>query len=159
RGIADAERAQRVAVMLDLIDLSTIRDQPAADLRSAEQQRVALARALVQEPRLVLVDEPLADPDPQLREQVRLDLKMLQEHLGFTAIYATRDQAGAFALGATVAVMNRGRIEAIGPAREVFQRPRTPFVARFLGLNVWPGRLVSSRGVAQGPDGQRFAQV
>jgi iron(III) transport system ATP-binding protein len=159
RGMAEAERAQRVAAMLEMVGLSAICDRPAAELSAAEQQRVALARALMLEPRLVLVDEPLSDPEPQLRERVRLELKMLQERLGFAAIYATRDQTGAFALGATVAVMHRGRIEAIGPAREVFQRPRTPFVARFLGLNVWPGRLVGSRGVSQGPDGQRFAQV
>jgi ABC-type Fe3+/spermidine/putrescine transport system ATPase subunit len=159
RGIAGAERQERVDRMLDVIGLSAVRDKPAAELSSDQQQRVALARALVCEPRLVLLDEPLSDPDPQVRERVRLELKMLQERLGFTAVYATRDQAGAFALGATVAVMNRGRIEAAGPAREVFQRPRTPFVARFLGLNVWPGRLVGAKGVSQGPDGQSYAQV
>jgi iron(III) transport system ATP-binding protein len=159
RGIAGAERQERVDRMLDVIGLSAVRDKPAAELSSDQQQRVALARALVCEPRLVLLDEPLSDPDPQVRERVRLELKMLQERLGFTAVYATRDQAGAFALGATVAVMNRGRIEAAGPAREVFQRPRTPFVARFLGFNVWPGTLLGSKGVSQGPDGQRFVQV
>jgi ABC-type Fe3+/spermidine/putrescine transport system ATPase subunit len=159
RGIAAAEREQRLAAILDVTGLSAIRNQPAVELSAAEQQRVALARALMLEPRLVLIDEPLSQPDPLSRDQVRLELKMLQEHLGFAAIYATRDQAGAFALGATVAVMNRGRIETIGAAREVFQRPRTPFVARFLGLNVWPGKLVGSRGVSQGPDGQRFAQM
>jgi iron(III) transport system ATP-binding protein len=159
RGIAGAEQQERVDRMLDVIGLSAVRDKPAAELSADQQQRVALARALVCEPRLVLLDEPLSDHDPQVRERVRLELKMLQERLGFTAVYATRDQAGAFALGGTVAVMNSGRIEAAGPAREVFQRPRTPFVARFLGFNVWPGRLIGSKGVSQGPDGQRFAQV
>jgi ABC-type Fe3+/spermidine/putrescine transport system ATPase subunit len=159
RGIAGAERRERVDRMLEVIGLSAVRDQPAAELSGGEQQRVALARALVCEPRVVMFDEPLSNPDAQVRDQLRLELKMLQERLGFTAIYATRDQAGALALGGTVAVMNRGRIEAAGPAREVFQRPRTPFVARFLGFNVWPGRLVGSKGVSQGPDGQRFAQV
>jgi len=159
RGIAGADRQERVDRMLDVIGLSAVRDKSGADLSGDEQQRVALARALACEPQLVLLDEPLSNADPQVRDQVRLELKMLQERLGFTAVYATRDQVGAFALGGTVAVMNRGRIEAAGPAREVFQRPRSPFVARFLGFNVWPGRLVGSKGVSQGPDGQRFAQV
>jgi ABC-type Fe3+/spermidine/putrescine transport system ATPase subunit len=107
----------------------------------------------------VLFDEPLSNLDAQLRDQMRMELKMLQDRLGFTAIYVTHDQAEAFALAGTVAVMNRGRIETAGPPREVFQRPRTPFVARFLGLNVWPGKLVGSKGVSQGPDGQSYAQV
>jgi ABC-type Fe3+/spermidine/putrescine transport system ATPase subunit len=81
---------------------------------------------------------------------------MLQDRLGFTAIYVTHDQAEAFALAETVAVMNRGRIDALGSPRQVFQRPRTPFVARFLGLNVWSGKL---KAVSDGPDGQRYAQV
>jgi iron(III) transport system ATP-binding protein len=156
RGVAKAEREQRVARMLDVVGLSAARDKPAPPLSGGQQQRVALARALVHEPRLVLFDEPLSNLDAQLRDQVRLELRMLQDRLGFTAIYVTHDQAEAFALAETVAVMNRGRIDALGSPRQVFQRPRTPFVARFLGLNVWPGKL---KAVSDGPDGQRYAQV
>jgi ABC-type Fe3+/spermidine/putrescine transport system ATPase subunit len=159
RGLAKVERDERVDRILDTVGLSAARNKPAPELSGGQQQRVALARALVHEPRLVLFDEPLSNLDAQLRDQMRMELKVLQDRLGFTAIYVTHDQAEAFALAGTVAVMNRGRIETAGPPREVFQRPRTPFVARFLGLNVWPGKLVGSKGVSQGPDGQSYAQV
>jgi iron(III) transport system ATP-binding protein len=159
RGLPKAEREERVDRILETVGLSAARDKPAPDLSGGQQQRVALARALVHEPRLVLFDEPLSNLDAQLRDQMRMELKVLQDRLGFTAIYVTHDQAEAFALAGTVAVMNRGRIETAGPPREVFQRPRTPFVARFLGLNVWPGKLHGAKGVSQGPDGQSYAQV
>jgi iron(III) transport system ATP-binding protein len=159
RGLAKVERDERVDRILDTVGFSAARDKLARELSGGQQQRVALARALVHEPRLVLFDEPLSNLDAQLRDQMRMELKVLQDRLGFTAIYVTHDHGEAFALAGTVAVMNRGRIETAGPPREVFQRPRTPFVARFLGLNVWPGRLVGSKGVSQGPDGQSYAQV
>jgi iron(III) transport system ATP-binding protein len=157
RGMAKAERAARVDRILEIVGLSAARDKPAPELSGGQQQRVALARALVHEPRLVLFDEPLSNLDAQLRDQMRLELKVLQDRLRFTAIYVTHDQAEAFALAESVVVMNRGRIETIGSPREVFRRPRTPFVARFLGLNVWPGTLLGPN--ADGPDGQRYAQV
>ncbi len=157
RGVAKAERTARVDRILEIVGLSAARDKPAPELSGGQQQRVALARALVHEPRLVLFDEPLSNLDAQLRDQMRLELKVLQDRLRFTAIYVTHDQAEAFALAESVVVMNRGRIETIGSPREVFRRPRTPFVARFLGLNVWPGTLLGPN--ADGPDGQRYAQV
>ena len=142
RGVANAERQDRVARILDLVGLGTSKDKPATELSGGQQQRVALARALIHEPRLVLFDEPMSNLDAQLREQVRLELQVLQARLGFTAIYVTHDQAEAFALAETVVVMNRGKIETVGPPREVFHRPATPFVARFLGFNVLQGRVV-----------------
>jgi iron(III) transport system ATP-binding protein len=157
RRIAKAERAARVDRILEIVGLSAARDKPAPELSGGQQQRVALARALVHEPRLVLFDEPLSNLDAQLRDQMRLELKVLQDRLGFTAIYVTHDQAEAFALAESVVVMNRGRIEAVGPPREVFRRPRTPFVARFLGLNVWPGKSLGP--TSEGPDGQLYAQI
>jgi len=157
RGVAKAERTARVDRILEIVGLSAARDKPAPELSGGQQQRVALARALVHEPRLVLFDEPLSNLDAQLRDQMRLELKVLQDRLRFTAIYVTHDQAEAFALAESVVVMNRGRIETIGSPREVFRRPRTPFVARFLGLNVWPGTLLGPN--ADGPDGQRYAQA
>lgn len=157
RGVAKAERAARVDRILEIVGLSAARDKPAPELSGGQQQRVALARALVHEPRLVLFDEPLSNLDAQLRDQMRLELKVLQDRLRFTAIYVTHDQAEAFALAESVVVMNRGRIETIGSPREVFRRPRTPFVARFLGLNVWPGTLLGP--TSDGPDGQRYAHV
>jgi ABC-type Fe3+/spermidine/putrescine transport system ATPase subunit len=157
RGVAKAERTARVDRILEIVGLSAARDKPAPELSGGQQQRVALARALVHEPRLVLFDEPLSNLDAQLRDQMRLELKVLQDRLRFTAIYVTHDQAEAFALAESVVVMNRGRIETIGSPREVFRRPRTPFVARFLGLNVWPGTLLGP--TSDGPDGLRYAQV
>ncbi len=149
RKVGKAEARERVARMLDLVGLGAMIDKPATQLSGGQQQRVALARALVHEPRLVLFDEPMSNLDAQLREQVRIELKILQERLGFTAIYVTHDQSEAFALAEQVIIMNRGRIDAMGPPKEVFDEPRTPFVARFLGLNVLDGkveRVTSSNG-------------
>jgi iron(III) transport system ATP-binding protein len=142
RGVGKAEQRARVARILDIVGLAAWIDRPATQLSGGQQQRVALARALVHEPRLVLFDEPMSNLDAQLREQVRMELKVLQERLGFTAIYVTHDQAEAFGLAETIVVMNRGRIETVGPPQEVFHRPQTPFVARFLGLNVLAGKAL-----------------
>jgi ABC-type Fe3+/spermidine/putrescine transport system ATPase subunit len=144
RKVAKAEQRERVDRMLDVVGLREARDKPATVLSGGQQQRVALARALVYEPRLVLFDEPMSNLDAQLRDQVRIELKTLQDRLGFTAIYVTHDQAEAFALAETVVVMNRGRVETAGSPREVSHRPRTPFVARFLGLNVREGKAVQA---------------
>jgi ABC-type Fe3+/spermidine/putrescine transport system ATPase subunit len=142
RKVPAAERRERVRKILDLVGLGAMHDKGATQLSGGQQQRVALARALVHEPRLVLFDEPMSNLDAQLRDQVRMELAVLQDRLGFTAIYVTHDQSEAFALAETVVVMNRGRIETQGPPRAVFDSPATPFVARFLGLNVLEGKLV-----------------
>jgi iron(III) transport system ATP-binding protein len=162
RGVAKAEQQSRVARILELVGLAAWQDKPATQLSGGQQQRVALARALVHEPRVVLFDEPMSNLDAQLREHMRLELMVLQERLGFAAIYVTHDQAEAFALAETVVVMNRGRIETIGAPREVFHRPVTPFVARFLGLNVVPGRVLQTGTATDfGASGQgaRYAEV
>jgi ABC-type Fe3+/spermidine/putrescine transport system ATPase subunit len=163
RGVAKAEQRGRVEKILALVGLSASKDKSATQLSGGQQQRVALARALVHEPRVVLFDEPMSNLDAQLREHMRMELMVLQARLGFTAIYVTHDQAEAFALAETVVVMNRGKVETAGAPREVFHRPQTPFVARFLGLNVVPGRVVRVGGAAQagaaGEPGRRYAQV
>ena len=146
RGIAKAERTARVHRMLDIVGLREERDRSATALSGGQQQRVALARALVHEPRLVLFDEALSNLDAQLREQMRMELKVLQDRLGFTAIYVTHDQVEAFALAEHVVLMNRGRIETQGNPREVFRRPASAFVARFLGLNVICGNAIAVDG-------------
>jgi iron(III) transport system ATP-binding protein len=145
RGVPKDEKRDRTDRILELVGLSAARDKGATALSGGQQQRVALARALIHEPRLVLFDEPMSNLDAQLRAHMRMELAVLQERLGFTAIYVTHDQAEAFALAETVAVMNQGRIETVGEPREVFHRPGTPFVAKFLGLNVLRGRVVASR--------------
>jgi iron(III) transport system ATP-binding protein len=143
RGVPRRETRERVEKMLDTVGLAAAIDKPATQLSGGQQQRVALARALVHEPRLVLFDEPMSNLDAQLREQVRVELKILQERLGFTAIYVTHDQAEAFGLAERIVIMNRGHIDAVGAPKDVFDRPETPFVARFLGFNVLDGKVVS----------------
>jgi iron(III) transport system ATP-binding protein len=144
RRVPKAEIAARTGRILDMVGLSAARDKPATALSGGQQQRVALARALVHEPRLVLFDEPMSNLDAQLRARMRMELAVLQERLGFTAIYVTHDQAEAFSLAETVVVMNHGRIETAGDPRTVFARPQTPFVAEFLGLNINRGCVVSA---------------
>ncbi len=150
RKVPSAEQRDRVARVLDLVGMGAWIDKPATQLSGGQQQRVALARALVYEPRLMLFDEPMSNLDALLRDQVRIELQTLQDRLGFTAIYVTHDQAEAFALAETVAVMNRGRIETVGPPRDVSFRPRTAFVARFLGLNVREGRAIRTGDLQTG---------
>ncbi len=142
RGMGAAERLARASAMLDTVGLKGFENRTATLVSGGQQQRIALARALVHEPRLVLFDEALSNLDAQLREQMRLELRLLQERLGFTAIYVTHDQAEAFGLADTVVLMNQGRIETAGPARAVFARPASAFVARFFGLNVLEGRII-----------------
>ena len=142
RGMGKAERTARAAKMLETVGLKEFENRSATLVSGGQQQRIALARALVAEPRLVLFDEALSNLDAQLREQMRLELRLLQERLGFTAIYVTHDQSEAFGLADTVVLMNQGRIEMQGPARQVFRRPASPFVARFFGLNVLDATLL-----------------
>jgi iron(III) transport system ATP-binding protein len=156
RRVARAEMEKRTARVLDMVGLASASGKPATALSGGQQQRVALARALVHEPRLVLFDEPMSNLDARLRAHMRMELAVLQERLGFTAVYVTHDQTEAFSLAETVAVMNHGRIETIGDPRSVFARPRTPFVAEFLGLNVHRGRALRSHPA---PDGGHFVEV
>lgn len=163
RGASKAVQRERVEKILDIVGLGAWIDRPATQLSGGQQQRVALARALVHEPRLVLFDEPMSNLDAQLREQVRMELKVLQERLGFTAIYVTHDQSEAFALAEKIVVMNRGRIDTVGLPKDVFRRPQTPFVARFLGLNVVEATVAATGkapGVADPATSEhRYAQV
>ncbi|HWX47877.1 MAG TPA: ABC transporter ATP-binding protein [Roseomonas sp.] len=145
RRVPKAEQQARIARMLEIVGLGAWAEKSATQLSGGQQQRVALARALIHEPRLVLFDEALSNLDAQLREQMRMELKILQDRLGFTAIYVTHDQSEAFGLAERLVVMNRGRVEAEGGPRRVFHHPATPFVARFLGLNVLEGEMLGSK--------------
>ena len=124
------ERVQRTATMLGL---ELLLDRKPAQLSGGQMQRVAVGRALVRDPKLFLFDEPLSNLDAQLRDELRIELRRLHESLGITTLYVTHDQAEAMTLGSRICVMNRGRIEQVGRPREVFDRPRTTFVARFIG--------------------------
>jgi iron(III) transport system ATP-binding protein len=161
RRTAKAEQADRVRRMLEIVGLGKWYDRPATALSGGQQQRVALARALVHEPRLVLFDEALSNLDAQLREQMRMELSQLQDRLGFTAIYVTHDQSEAFGLADRIIVMNQGYVDTEGAPRDVFDRPRTPFVAQFLGLNVQQGEVIETAAVPPfaAPPADAWAQV
>ncbi len=126
----------RVAKALEMVGLAGYEDRPAPALSGGQQQRVALARALVYEPEILLLDEPLSNLDVKLREQMRVEIRRLQDRLDLTVIYVTHDQAEALGLSDRIVMLNRGRIEQIGTPRELYERPRTPFVRDFLGKSI-----------------------
>jgi ABC-type Fe3+/spermidine/putrescine transport system ATPase subunit len=135
RGASKDKIDSAVHEMLKLVDMAGYADRPATNLSGGQQQRVALARALVARPRVLLLDEPLSNLDAKLRDQMRIELREIQQRLGVTAVYVTHDQSEAMALSDRVIVMNRGRIEQIGQPREIYQSPSTAFVASFVGAS------------------------
>lgn len=151
-----AARARaRAQELLALVGLAGYERRRVAELSGGEQQRVALARALAPAPRLLMLDEPLGSLDRRLRDRLVVDLRSLFVQLGLTALFVTHDHDEAFAVADHVAVMRAGRIEQFGTPAEVWQRPATEFVARFLGYNV-TGALGPGR-VAVRPDGLHLA--
>ena len=145
KGVAKDERRRRAREMLDLVDMGTYAGRLPAQLSGGQQQRVALARALITQPGVLLLDEPLSALDPFLRIRMREELKRLHRDIGITFIHVTHSQTEAMALSDIAVVMNGGRIEQAGPPRELFNRPRTAFVARFIG-----GHNVIEAGVIAG---------
>jgi spermidine/putrescine transport system ATP-binding protein len=142
RGRPRKEVRRLVAEMLDLVQLSGLEERRPDQLSGGQQQRVALARALVNQPRALLLDEPLGALDLRLRRQLQLELKRIQQELGLTFVHVTHDQEEALTMADTIAVMNEGRIEQLGSGEELYERPRTEFVARFLGTsNLIDGRV------------------
>ncbi|MER0237399.1 ABC transporter ATP-binding protein [Fulvimarina sp. MAC8] len=132
-GVDKAERLKRADDMLSMVDMGRYADRLPAQLSGGQQQRVALARALVTNPTVLLLDEPLSALDPFLRIRMRAELKRYQREFGISFVHVTHSQEEAMALADMVVVMNDGRIEQVGSPREVFNRPRTKFVARFMG--------------------------
>ncbi len=130
-----AEIERRVRASLALVRLDTRAEHRPAQLSGGMQQRVALARALVYEPRVLLLDEPLAALDKKLREEMRSELREIQRAVGITTIFVTHDQAEALGLSDRIAVMHAGRIEQLGTPREIYERPATRFVAEFIGAS------------------------
>ena len=151
RGHRPAAIAERVAGAAASLDLEPLLDRRPAQLSGGQRQRVALGRAIVREPRAFLLDEPLSNLDPLLRVATRAELALLHRRLGATMVYVTHDQEEAMTLGTRIAVMADGAIEQVAAPLEVFERPATVFVARFVGspaMNVWTGR-VSRQGGAE----------
>jgi putative spermidine/putrescine transport system ATP-binding protein len=135
RGKSVAERHGRAKELLQLVAMTPYLNRLPSELSGGQQQRVALARALMTEPRVLLLDEPLSALDPFLRVQMRAELKRWQQELGFTFVHVTHSQEEAMALADQVVVMNQGRIEQTGSPRQVFNAPRSEFVARFMGAH------------------------
>jgi putative spermidine/putrescine transport system ATP-binding protein len=133
RGVDRAARHKRAGELLELVAMSPFAARLPAQLSGGQQQRVALARALITEPQILLLDEPLSALDPFLRVRMRGELKRLQRELGISFIQVTHGQEEAMALADHVVVMNHGKIEQQGTARDIFHHPRTEFVARFIG--------------------------
>jgi len=152
-----------VRAVLDQVRLTGKESRRTSQLFGGERQRVALARSLVLEPDVLLLDEPLSALDPQLRKQVRAELKDLQRRVGVTFLFVTHDQEEALSMSDLLAVLNHGAVEQVGPPEEVYRRPATRFVASFLGAMNWidglglrPEALRLSR---QAVDGSRRAIV
>jgi putative spermidine/putrescine transport system ATP-binding protein len=133
RGVAKATRRANAMELLRLVDMAKYAERLPAQLSGGQQQRVALARALITEPQILLLDEPLSALDPFLRIRVRTELKRLQKELGISFLHVTHSQDEAMALADLIVVMNHGRIEQAGSPRDVFNEPKTAFVAQFMG--------------------------
>jgi spermidine/putrescine transport system ATP-binding protein len=141
-GVPGEERQARVRSALEMVQLLGYAQRKPAQLSGGQQQRVALARALVKRPSVLLLDEPLAALDRKLRQQMQVELKLLQHELGITFIFVTHDQEEALAMSDSIAVMRDGRVDQLGTPGELYDRPRTAFVAGFIGQqNFFAGRV------------------
>lgn len=147
RGEAEDAIQQRVDELLQLVSLSGTADRQVDELSGGQQQRVALARALAIEPQALLLDEPLGALDEKLRREMQIELKEIQEELGTTFIYVTHDQEEALSMSDRLAVMDGGSVVQIGTPSEVYETPRTPFIARFFrGSNIYAGEVTTTDG-------------
>lgn len=127
------EIARRVDEVIELVALTGFERRRPDELSGGQRQRVALARAIVPRPKVLLLDEPLSALDAKLRQQMQLELKRLQKHLGMTFVFVTHDQEEALTMSDRIAVFNQGRIEQVGTATEIYHQPKTAFVADFIG--------------------------
>jgi putative spermidine/putrescine transport system ATP-binding protein len=147
RKVGRAERRQRAAEMLERVDLGAYKDRLPRQLSGGQQQRVALARALVFNPQALLLDEPLGALDKRLRDELQLEIKAIQKKVGVSIVFVTHDQNEAMMMSDKIVVMNRGRVEQIGAPNEVYNHPKTSFVATFLGeTNLIPCSVDSTNG-------------
>jgi len=142
KGVPAAQQRERVARALETVRIQEFARRRPDQLSGGQRQRVALARAIVGEPQVLLLDEPLSALDLKLRKELQVELSNLQETLGITFVFVTHDQEEALVMSDRIAVMNRGRVEQLGRAEELYERPRTAFVATFLGSsNLIPGTV------------------
>ena len=135
RRVGKPERRERAARALDMVRLAGLGKRKPAQLSGGQRQRVALARAIVNEPQVLLLDEPLGALDLKLRQEMQLELLRVQQEVGLTFVYVTHDQEEALTMSDRIAVLNQGQIEQVGQPIEVYERPQTPFVAGFIGIS------------------------
>ena len=151
-GVPRTEREGKVTEMLRVVQLAGYEQRYPGELSGGQQQRVAVARALVVEPEILLLDEPLSNLDASLREEMRFEIRRLHETFGITTLYVTHDQSEAMVISDRVAVLDQGRVAQIGTAEELFERPRTRFVAEFIGkTNLIEGTAERSDIFVRGP--------
>ncbi len=154
--LSRAKITERVNEVLDLVGLPAMAQRYPAELSGGQQQRLAIARSLVVQPSVLLFDEPLSNLDARLRARMRGEIRALQQRIGITAIYVTHDKIEAMTMSDRVVIMNHGVIVETGTPRDLFERPRTEFAARFLGAaNIWRGVVREGRFHPQG--GQSIA--
>ncbi len=145
RGVPKQERSKQSEAMLERVGLNGFGSRKPGQLSGGQRQRVALARALINQPKLLLLDEPLGALDLKLREEMQIELKSLQRSLGITFIYVTHDQSEALSMSDRVAVFNKGKIEQLDTPQKLYEHPRTEFVARFVGnANVLSANVLSA---------------
>ena len=160
-GVARTDITARVARALETVRMADLGDRRVDQLSGGQQQRVALARAIVLEPDVLLLDEPMSALDRKLRQEMQVEMKHLHERLGTTFLFVTHDQEEALTMSDRVAVMSDGRIEQVGSPEDVYERPRTRFVAEFLAVsNLWPamvGPVVGQQAMVTTKGGLSFA--
>jgi iron(III) transport system ATP-binding protein len=149
RKIDDETIRRKLKAILATTRLAPLADRYPGELSGGQQQRVALARALIVEPETLLLDEPLSNLDANLREEMRFEVRRLHDEYRYTTVYVTHDQAEAMTTADVIAVMNAGRIEQAGSPQEIYDRPRSQFVARFIGMsNVIKGKTINGNSIA-----------
>lgn len=155
KGVAKSEIGSKVIEALDMVQMSKLANRRPRQLSGGQQQRVAVARALVNRPSILLLDEPLGALDRKLREEMQIELKLLQSRLGITFIFVTHDQEEAMSMSDRIAIMLDGHIEQLGDPETVYERPTSAFVAGFVGRNnFWQGTATANG--ALGSDGTNF---
>jgi putative spermidine/putrescine transport system ATP-binding protein len=155
RGIRGAEYEDRVAKALSLVELQELGRRRPQELSGGQQQRTALARALIFEPSVLLLDEPFAALDRRLREQMKFELRRIHDTVGITTILVTHDQDEALALSDRIAVLDKGKLQQVGPPRDVYRNPRSKFIAQFMGeTNVIEAKLARQLGKWIAVDGE-----
>jgi len=146
RGISLEEIKRRATEILKRLEIFELRDRYPRELSGGQRQRVAIARAIIGNPRILLLDEPFANLDAIIRDKLRWMIKEIQEEIGVTTIFVTHDQLEAFQLADRLAVMNIGKVEQVGRHIEIYNHPKTPFVAKFIGANILKAKIIRLEG-------------